>query len=80
MPLVDGEQRAVTIGSLDQCPCDIVVMLHHEAECPVQVVEAIEDGFVFLASPDDRQPFARFDQFGACKASDEAIEFLHSMA
>jgi hypothetical protein len=54
MPLVDGEPRAVAIGSLDQCPCDIVVMLHHEAEHPVQMVEAGEGGFVFpLASPDD---------------------------
>src|ERR1700729_445436 len=78
MPLVDSEQRGVAIGSLDQCPCDIVVMLHHEAEDSVQMVEAVEGGFVFpLASPDDRQPFARFDQFGAYKeASDEAIEFL----
>src|SRR6202042_2903893 len=43
-----------------------------------QMVEAVEGGFVLpLASPDDRQPFARFDQFGAYKeASDEAIEFL----
>ena len=29
------------------------------------MVEAVKGGFIFpLASPDDRQPFARFDQFG----------------
>src|SRR6202042_3485666 len=44
----------------------------------VQMVDAIEGGVVsFLASPDHRQPFARFDQFGADKeARDEAIKFL----
>jgi hypothetical protein len=78
VPLGDCEQRAIAVGSLDQCPCNIVVMLHHEAKHPVQMVEVIEGGFVsFLASRDDRQPFARFDLFGADKgARNEAIEFL----
>ena len=29
--LVDGEERTVPIGALDQCPGDIVVVVHHEA-------------------------------------------------
>ena len=51
VPLVHGEPRAVAIGPLDQCPRDIVVMLHHEAEHPVQMVEAVDSAAFGMEFP-----------------------------
>ena len=36
---IDGEQRPVAIGALDQRARDLVIVLHHEAENAVEVVE-----------------------------------------
>ena len=82
IPLVDGKEGTVAVGSLSQCPGDVVVMVHHAAEHPVHVVEAVEGRLVsLLAPPNDRKPFARLDQFGADqKTGDEAVEFLRSVA
>jgi hypothetical protein len=78
MSLVDGEQRTIVIGPLHQRSGDIVVMLHHETENSVEMVDVVEGRGVFLlASPDDRQLFAWLDELRADdQAGDEAVQLF----
>src|SRR6202040_2058852 len=65
--VVDSEQRTVAAGVLHQRTRDTVVMLHDEAENPVDMVKIIKGRLLIAAIPipDDWKPLAWFNEVWA---------------